>query len=120
MAYPALQMRIVQTLSNYVTQMIAFYGVFAAGFATRPLGALVFGIISDRYSRKTALMLSIGASGGGGGAQGGARGRAVQGRVSLCSLYRERSGLHMRPAKHACDAKLILHTVNALPCCNLV
>lgn len=39
--------------------MISFYGIFAAGFATRPLGALIFGWISDRYSRKTALMLSI-------------------------------------------------------------
>lgn len=44
---------------SHPTQMISFYGIFAAGFATRPLGALIFGWISDRYSRKTALMLSI-------------------------------------------------------------
>ncbi|KXZ52077.1 hypothetical protein GPECTOR_10g1100 [Gonium pectorale] len=45
--------------NDVYAQMIAFYGVFAAGFATRPLGALFFGYISDRYSRKNALMLSI-------------------------------------------------------------
>ena len=35
------------------------YGIFAAGFVTRPLGALLFGWIGDRYSRKTALLASI-------------------------------------------------------------
>ncbi|WP_299571026.1 MFS transporter [uncultured Williamsia sp.] len=34
-------------------------GVFAAGFVARPLGGLVFGVIADRYSRMTSLILTI-------------------------------------------------------------
>lgn len=41
------------------TSLIATFGVFAAGFLTRPIGALVFGHIGDKYSRKTALSFSI-------------------------------------------------------------
>ncbi len=39
--------------------LIATFGVFAAGFLTRPIGALIFGHIGDKYSRKTALSFSI-------------------------------------------------------------
>ncbi|MEM8841962.1 MAG: MFS transporter [Pseudomonadota bacterium] len=39
--------------------LIAAYGAFAAGFVMRPLGALFFGHIGDRYGRKTALVCSI-------------------------------------------------------------
>jgi len=35
------------------------YGVFAAGFIARPIGAVIFGYIGDRWGRKTALLLSI-------------------------------------------------------------
>lgn len=41
------------------TSLIATFGVFAAGFLTRPIGALIFGHIGDKYSRKTALSFSI-------------------------------------------------------------
>ena len=41
------------------TYPVQVYGIFAAGFVTRPLGALLFGWIGDRYSRKTALLASI-------------------------------------------------------------
>lgn len=41
------------------TSLIATFGVFAAGFLTRPLGAIIFGNIGDKYSRKTALSFSI-------------------------------------------------------------
>jgi len=33
--------------------------IFAAGFLARPLGALVFGHIGDRFGRKTALIFSV-------------------------------------------------------------
>lgn len=39
--------------------LIATFGVFAAGFLTRPIGAIIFGHIGDKYGRKTALSLSI-------------------------------------------------------------
>src|SRR4029077_2114505 len=39
--------------------LIAAFGVFAAGFLTRPLGGLVFGHIGDRVGRKAALTLSV-------------------------------------------------------------
>jgi len=44
---------------NPTTSLIAAFAVFSAGFVTRPLGALLFGYIGDRYSRERALTLSI-------------------------------------------------------------
>lgn len=41
------------------SQLIASFGVFAAGFLMRPLGGLVFGYIGDRIGRNQALILSI-------------------------------------------------------------
>ncbi|MGD9591820.1 MAG: MFS transporter [Candidatus Berkiella sp.] len=35
------------------------YGIFAAGYIMRPLGAIIFGHIGDTYGRKIALMLSL-------------------------------------------------------------
>lgn len=39
--------------------LIATFGIFAVGFLMRPLGAMFFGYIGDRYGRKNALALSI-------------------------------------------------------------
>jgi MHS family proline/betaine transporter-like MFS transporter len=44
---------------NPTTSLIAAFAVFSAGFVARPLGALLFGYIGDRYSRERALTLSI-------------------------------------------------------------
>src|SRR4051794_6214748 len=40
-------------------QMIATYGVFAAGFLMRPVGAVLFGYLGDKFGRKFSLTLSI-------------------------------------------------------------
>jgi MHS family proline/betaine transporter-like MFS transporter len=39
--------------------LIATFGVFAVGFLVRPIGAVLFGIIGDRYGRRLALSLAI-------------------------------------------------------------
>ena len=39
--------------------LIATFGIFAIGFLMRPLGAMMFGYIGDKYGRKNALSLSI-------------------------------------------------------------
>ncbi len=39
--------------------MLATFAIFAAGFITRPIGAIIFGHIGDKYSRKLALSVSI-------------------------------------------------------------
>jgi MHS family proline/betaine transporter-like MFS transporter len=39
--------------------LIATFGIFAAGFLMRPIGAIFFGYIGDKYGRKNALALSI-------------------------------------------------------------
>lgn len=44
---------------NAYISLIATFGVFAAGFAMRPLGAILFGWIGDKYGRKTALTTAI-------------------------------------------------------------
>jgi len=40
-------------------QLLLTYGVFAAGFIVRPLGAVLFGWIGDRYGRKSAMVLAV-------------------------------------------------------------
>lgn len=42
-----------------LTSKIASFGAFAAGFLMRPVGALIFGHLGDRYGRKRALLISI-------------------------------------------------------------
>ena len=44
--------------------LIAALGLFAAGFAFRPLGALVFGVIGDRLGRKGAFLATVSLMGG--------------------------------------------------------
>src|ERR1700693_63747 len=41
------------------TSLIDAFGVFAAGFLMRPVGALLFGQIGDRLGRKQALLISV-------------------------------------------------------------
>src|SRR5690242_19542788 len=42
-----------------VESLLAAFGVFAAGFLMRPLGALLFGYLGDNRGRERALMLSV-------------------------------------------------------------
>ena len=44
--------------------LIAALGLFAAGFAFRPLGALIFGVVGDRLGRKGAFLATVSLMGG--------------------------------------------------------
>jgi MHS family proline/betaine transporter-like MFS transporter len=44
---------------NTTTSLLAAFGVFAAGFFMRPVGAVLFGHIGDNWSRERALFLSV-------------------------------------------------------------
>jgi MHS family proline/betaine transporter-like MFS transporter len=46
------------TTSQFVSLLLTF-SVFASGCLMRPIGAMVFGHIGDRYGRKIALLVSI-------------------------------------------------------------
>src|SRR5205085_7355634 len=39
--------------------LIAALALFAAGFAFRPLGALIFGVVGDRLGRKGAFLVTV-------------------------------------------------------------
>jgi MFS transporter, MHS family, proline/betaine transporter len=39
--------------------LLATYGAFAAGFLMRPFGAVLFGMIGDKYGRKVSLAIAI-------------------------------------------------------------
>ena len=45
--------------SSKILSLIASLGAFAAAFLVRPIGAILFGSIGDRFGRKKALGLSI-------------------------------------------------------------
>ncbi|WP_457639938.1 MFS transporter [Persephonella sp.] len=42
-----------------MVSLLKSFGVFAVGFVMRPVGAVLFGYIGDRYGRKKALTISI-------------------------------------------------------------
>ncbi len=44
--------------------LIAALGLFAAGFAFRPLGAIIFGVVGDRLGRKKAFLITVSLMGG--------------------------------------------------------
>ncbi len=41
------------------TSLLATFGIFAVGFVMRPIGGVLFGLIGDRFGRKSALIFSI-------------------------------------------------------------
>lgn len=41
------------------TNLLATLGIFAVGFIARPFGGVLFGIIGDKFGRRTALVASI-------------------------------------------------------------
>lgn len=45
--------------TDTTASLIATFGVFAAGFLMRPLGAMFFGHLGDKLGRKQALIISI-------------------------------------------------------------
>jgi MFS family permease len=49
---------------NPTAGTLAALGLFAAGFAFRPLGALIFGVIGDRLGRKGAFLTTVSLMGG--------------------------------------------------------
>lgn len=44
---------------NPSAQLLASFGVFAVGFVFRPLGAVLFGYIGDKYGRRISLVIAI-------------------------------------------------------------
>src|SRR5918998_6894979 len=44
--------------------LIAALALFATGFAFRPLGALIFGVVGDRLGRKGAFLITVSLMGG--------------------------------------------------------
>ena len=44
---------------NEFTSLLATFGIFAVGFVMRPIGGILFGILGDKFGRKSALVFSI-------------------------------------------------------------
>lgn len=46
-------------ITNLYNSLLATFAIFAVGFFMRPIGAIIFGHIGDKYGRKLSLSLSI-------------------------------------------------------------
>ena len=57
--YAAIIGKLFFPLGNPTASLIASWGTFAVGFMMRPLGAIVFGHLGDKYGRKYALSLTV-------------------------------------------------------------
>ena len=44
---------------NETAHLLATLGIFAVGFVARPFGGIFFGVVGDKFGRRTALVLSI-------------------------------------------------------------
>lgn len=51
--------RLYFTALDSSTALLASFATFGVGFAARPIGAAVFGMIGDRYGRRPALLMTI-------------------------------------------------------------
>lgn len=47
---------------NPISSLLQTFAIFAVGFLARPLGGLLFGLISDRRGRKISLILAVAAA----------------------------------------------------------
>jgi MFS family permease len=56
--------RVFFTGLDPTSALIAALGLFAAGFAFRPLGAIIFGVVGDRVGRKRAFLITVSLMGG--------------------------------------------------------
>ena len=45
--------------SSGTANLLAVYGIFAAGFVMRPIGSVVFGWMGDRWGRSRTMMVSV-------------------------------------------------------------
>ena len=46
-------------VGNEAVSLLATLGIFAVGFVARPFGGILFGMVGDRFGRRTALVAAI-------------------------------------------------------------
>jgi MFS family permease len=51
--------RLYFTTLDPVAALVAAFATFGVGFVSRPLGAVIFGAIGDRYGRRPALLITV-------------------------------------------------------------
>ena len=62
--FTAVIARVMFPAGNATTALLLSAGTFGVGFLTRPVGAMVFGVLADRHGRKLSLLLTFGLMGG--------------------------------------------------------